>query len=156
MAKGSPSYAEARNRLISATASLRIYGVPLDGAEDADRYQVFRLCGWGIGVDERQEGSDRILRVRKDQVTASGEVPGFEHRGHQVHWYEVDMGAHLVEELYVSIPASQIVPIRFGGVVAQIPVTIDPNGPRPTETPPGTIEPNGPRPTGAPPGTITP
>jgi hypothetical protein len=156
MAESGPSYAEARKTLISNTTSVRIYGVPLEGADEGDSYHVFLFCGWALGSEERLEPTDRILRLKKGEVSASGQVPGFEHRGHDVHWYEVDLGAHLVEEMYLSIPISHLVPLRLGIERAAIPVTIRPDGPRPTQSPPGTVEPDGPRPTGAPPGTITP
>jgi hypothetical protein len=104
------------------------------------------LCGWAFGGEEQRQPSDRIIHVRKADIRDSGKVDDFEHRGQQVEWHEVDLDAPVIEEIYLSLTVGSIVPIRLGESLARrptdgIPVTIQPNGPRPTQTPPLTINP---------------
>jgi hypothetical protein len=151
------NYGRARRNLIRATSAARVYGVPLDDSDDHDEYVVFSLQGWSTGTRDRRDPSDRIFRVRRDQVHDSGTVDGYEVEGRQVHWYEIDLGSYLIEELHLGMPVAAVVSGRFGfGGVGDVPVTIDPGGSRPPGEPPLTIDPGGSRPPGSPPGTITP
>lgn len=136
-----PSYDEAQARLLSAATTTRIYGVAIDDAPSPERFLTVLYCGWSSQGEEKRQGSRRIIRMRRGDVTDSGEVPDFTHEGSSVRWYDVDLGAQLIEELHIALPASALLPFGFGHRLGDVPITIDPNGPRPTQSPPLTINP---------------
>lgn len=149
-------YAEAKRRALEAAATTRLYGIPLDDAATLDDHTAIVWCGIADDTFDERQVTNRVWHIPNDAILRRTPVDGFVDEGHQIYAFAVRRETVAIEEVYAPVrldgmfgAASTLARFRgpggtfggLGGIIGSVPVTIDPNGSRPTQSPPLTINP---------------
>jgi len=148
-------YAEAKRHALEVATTTRIYGIPLADATTLDNHTAIVWCGIAEDNYEEREVTNRVWHLPNDHITARAPADDFVHVGYQVEQFTVRRDIVAIEEVYAPVRLDGMLGAvetlarlrgprgRFGGFggVFDVPVTIDPDGSRPTQSPPLTITP---------------
>ena len=146
------NYGETKRRALEIATTTRIYGIPLEDATTLGNHTAILWCGMADDQVDEREVTSRVWHLPNDHIVGHSLVDGFVHEGHQVEQYVVRRDIVAIEEVYAPVRLDGMLGAaealarfrgprgRFGRV-SDIPVTIEPDGSRPTESPPLTINP---------------
>jgi hypothetical protein len=149
-------YADAKRMALEATTTTKLYGIPLDDAVTLDGHTAILWCGIAEDTFDDREVTNRVWHLPNNAIVRRASVDDFLHEGHQVEAFTVRGDVVAIEEIYAPVrldgmfgAAEMLARFRgprgrfggFGGGFFDVPVTIEPNGSRPTQSPPGTINP---------------
>ena len=150
-------YAEAKREALEETTTAKIYGIPLADAATLKGHTVILWCGVSEEGHDEREVTNRVWHLPDDRIVARAAAAGFVHEGHQVELFTLRQDVVAIEEIYVPVRLDgtpgggfESLARRAGGGLGfgrgrlglgDIPVTIFPDGSRPTQSPPLTIFP---------------
>lgn len=147
------SYQEARKQAFVNASTIRIFGVPLQGAVDDDHTAIW-WCGLASDGLEYRQRTNRIWHLPKADIVASGEIQDFEFDGHQICFYDLDRDSEPVEETFTPVSLSHTLRLYLNSglgnalgisstdiMTEDVPVTISPKPTKSPSGPPVTITP---------------
>lgn len=120
----SVNYSQARERQITSTLTIRIYGIPFADNGHVEGHMSMMFCGFQAEGNEYRECSTRIWHIPENKILASGAVKGFSCDGDPVHFFEVPKDICAVEEQYVSVSLAMLV---RDAIAAQRAVSVPPS-----------------------------
>lgn len=146
------AYTEAKRHALEVATATRLYGIPLADATTLDDHTAILWCGIAEDNFEEREVTNRVWHLPNDHIVARAPAEDFVHAGYQVEQITVRRDIVAIEEVYVPVRLDGMFGAvealarfrgprgRLGGVF-DVPVTIEPDGSRPTQSPPLTINP---------------